>query len=487
MNEVPRIATRPGLILADEEHTWMGHDRAIVTPPDVAADGLGGFLDRVARFTRYPAAVVLLDGELPALLGMPGSEPPETPGDAYPSAQRRGWTIRYDEDRDAGTKTERRWATAVYRGGGRSDGRTAPDGPLARGERVIHLGVIPWMNATDFPWPRESRAQTMWFLDRFEALLGQPYAGPLGSLSGMSKLRDDTVTPRTREDNRPQWVWANAHLCPAAKAVNTEATDRWRGNPNMRPWKPWRHEYDLSLQYLGAEQAVRLAPSVLHPLGALDSDHLTNANPAGYYKIVIPHMRDLNGLIPHPAGSRKGTPGEERWVTHATLDLLVDCADQHNLMDRPIVTDRWVSLRKSGEIHQGTRIMRRWGDSLLAAIGQAHALKTAKPDTAVLFDTLKGVYRRTRGMLQAPGRRVYRPDWGHAVVGLARANMWRAMYAEGMKTGRWPIYVDADQAWYTSTEEDAEADGAWPDTFTRGDGTRPGTWRYKGHTEREPE
>jgi hypothetical protein len=208
----------------------------------------------------------------------------------------------------------------------------------------------------------------------------------------------------------------------------------------------------------------------------------TLKNPAGYYLITVPKLWDLTGRLPHPAGGK--TLEDRAWVTAPTLNLLAECAETHSLMDLPEVHDRWVSHlppEKGGGVHPGTRVLRKFGDTVAAAVKGAHAMALVNAEEAVMVRTVKDVYKWTRGMLERPGGRIHRPDWAHAITAQARVNLWRKIYTEGMTSGRWPVRVDADACWYASDNPDPVA--AAPETFKLGDGATGGTFTIKGTKE----
>ncbi|MFD4400829.1 hypothetical protein, partial [Kitasatospora sp. NPDC058478] len=82
------------------------------------------------------------------------------------------------------------------------------------------------------------------------------------------------------------------------------------------------------------------------------------------------------------------------------------------------------------------------------------------PDDGVLWDCLKGLYRRLHGKLRAKGQKVIRRgDWGIAVRDAAWTNMLRKVYKAGgllrlaetnafTERPMYPVKMDHDEAVY---------------------------------------
>lgn len=435
------------------EYTYLSEDgHAYSTPADALADGLGGLLDRISPLLRRPVGVLLLDAEICKPLGFTGTKPPGAGSrkkfPALDSAREHGWTIN----------SVHRWLIA----------RKVEDGA----DRIIHVGILPWLPRTVFPLRAPDPRDTMRRMRVFAELLGEPYHGDQAGLVGIAMMRDQIVTPKMKSQNRPFWSpdWTS---CPPARAGNTELPDEWRA-PD-RPQMAYLHCYDLTTQHLAAAQAVKVSPGPLSFVGRSKVPDLSKDCPAGYYEITVPRMHAFERLIPHPVGQY--APGAQCWVTHATMNVLFEAADEHGMIDYPEVHRAYLTSHPTG----GTRLLRDWAGTIVQAVKDAATLKgkPIDPDGAVL-DAVKSVYKAGRGMLQVERSRVYRPDWAHAIVAQARANLWRKVVAQGRADDRWPYRVQADQVWYESNDADGESAAAWPSTFKRGDGATQGTFIHKG-------
>jgi len=457
----------PTVLLTPDE-TWLNPRTCVDTPDDAVAAGLGGLLDRLDKIMVRPSGVVLLDRGMAVKLGF-GKKAPKLGQrrDTAPllSARDHGWKI----------SEERPWMTAWREDDVDDRGR--------RVARVLHIGVMEWLDHARFPLQHTdvpTMLRRMWF---WHATLSEPYHGEGAGLVGIAMMRDQ-LPERTRRENRPFWKpnWLEPRKCVPALTGGTELPDNW---VSARPsGQRYEHQYDVVTQHLSAAGVVTLASGALSWSGRPYTPVAQNR--PGYYLVTIPAMWNYAGVLPHPAG--RYTPGDRVWVTHPTLDLLVYCAEELGIMDVPAVHETWTA--------DGTRVLRSWAATLAQAVKASHALKLANPDDAIVFDTVKAVYKMARGMLEVPQSRVYRPDWAHAIIAQARTNLWRKIWAEGAggrpatktspavrASGRWPVAVIADSVYYTSDDPNPRAPGSWPATFRMGDSTTGGTFVDKGTKE----
>jgi hypothetical protein len=451
-------ANKTPTVYVSKELTYLSADgHAFGTPADALEHGLGGLLTRLSGVLRRPAGVVLLADDVARELGFTGTRAP-SPGTrkrfaALDSAREAGWSVGDVHP----------WTIAH---------RKDEDGQA----RVIHVGILPWLPSTRFPLRSTDVPLMMKRLQLWADMLGEPYHGDQAGLVGLDLIRNN-VSSRTKRENRPFWT-PDWDRCEPAGMGGTELPDNWTST--RTPSARYLHCYDLTTQHLSAAQAVKLSPGALHFDGT--PYDAVRDNPAGYYDITVPIMRNLNDYLPHPVGSY--LPGVRAWVTHPTLNLLVEAAEDHGLMDVPEIHGRWVTSHENG----GTRLLRDWASTIAQAVKVAHGVKGAPIDRdGVLLAAVKDTYKAGRGLLFRKGGRVHRPDWAHAIVGQARANLWRKIYAEGAgnaRTGalgsdRWPFKVEADQVWYQSNDPDGESLEAWPTSFRFGDGCTGGTFTVK--------
>jgi hypothetical protein len=275
----------------------------------------------------------------------------------------------------------------------------------------------------------------------------------------MTIIRDQCTLKTTPTSPAPRWQPQWEESCIPARQA-TEVADNWTTDRAPDPGRPFAHMFDMTTQHLSAAGAVTVAVNALrHRTRPLPPEELSTTNEPGYYRVTIPEARELAGYLPHPAGRYR--PGDTVWVAHPTLDLLVRCAQTYRIMALPDVLEAWTA--------PGTRVFRAFAQRMSVALKEAGASYGELDQT--MMPTLKQVYQSMTGLMETPGpggapRRIYRPDWSHAIKAQARVELWRKMHLEGTTgSGRWPIEVTADGVWYTSATPDPD----WPATFRRSD------------------
>lgn len=430
---------------------WIDQDLTILdgtgaggpTPADFARDGLGGLLNRVAPRLTKPAATVLLAGEVPAALDF-GPKAPRLGSrrDTPPliSARKAGWQV----------KEERPWLICR---------RPEPDARGRKGERVVHVGIMPWLDRTRFPLITDDPLVVVWRMLHWHRLVGVPYHGEHAGVPGIALLRDGYTGRPT-----PWWRPPFDSITPANEA--TEVADDWRAPGPARDDQEWEHGFDVTSQYLSAAGVVRLAVGRLSYRAA--PIEVARHNRPGYYRITVPPWA-LGDKIVHPAG--RWRPGDTVWVAHPTVDLLCELAHEHGgVIAEPDVHEAWTAE------NDGARVLRKWSATLAQA--RREAAELLEGPEGPLCTTLQDVYKKGIGMLAVPTSRIYRPDWQHGIICQARCNLWRKVWAEGTTADHWPVQISADTVWYASAEEDALLD--WPETFTQGDGLTGGAFTHYG-------
>lgn len=432
-------------VWVDHEMTRVNPEYATSTPPDATSGGLGELLNRLDGFLAFPAATVMLDGTVPSQLGFSG--PPPEPGkvDSPPlaSARAKGWEVR----------EERVWMTFT-----RKDRRK---------ERTIHVGVVPWLSPRTFALYAQGDPLLMqWRMYEWTRMLGVPFVGEQVGMSGHNVIRDRCVLKK-----EPRWFLPNRGIGiePAGRA--TELPFNWRG---PQPDFGTLFQFDATAQHMAAMNNVHVSGDFLQ--------HRTPGEPVrqnlpGYYLVEPPYW-GRSGCLPHPIGRLDGEPGEPKWVTHVTLDFLMELHEDHGIVDAPKLLDSWVSDYRC-------RVFRNFGAILSNALRES-ATYTEDP---VMHTAMKTVYKATVGLMARAGGRIHRPDWTHAVVAQARCDLWRKAWREGSKaryrpprsddvltgSGAWPVRMETDALWYHAPDDTP----VWPATFLQGDGLTPGTFVVK--------
>ncbi len=216
-----------------------------------------------------------------------------------------------------------------------------------------------------------------------------------------------------------------------------------------------------------------MAPWQLQPTGPIPFDRKLS----GWWLIDVPPWNDAR--MPDPAG--RGPL--RRWVTTPTAVLLQELADQ-GLSGGFDVLDSYTG--------RGRRLFRGFAEMIESGY---QATKLTDPPVASALK-MAGA-REVIGLMNTGAAKfsTHRPDWHGAVIGLARANLWRKLHRVGLQEGRWPYApplvewdtgrngqprrlatVDTDNVWYGSDNADPIA--AAPRSFVLGD--RLGQFKHKG-------
>lgn len=433
-------------VWVDHELTRINPEYAISTPPDATSGGLGELLNRLDGFVAYPAATVMLDGTVPSQLGFSG--PPPGPGkvgtEPLRRAKEQGWTIT----------EERVWMTARRTERGK--------------ERVIHIGIVPWLSSQTFAlYAMADPLLMQWRMYEWTRMLGVPFVGEQVGMSGHNVIRDRCTLKTT-----PRWFLPKPMTDGQGPwRETTELPYSWKG---PQPDFGWIHQFDATAQHMAAMNNVYVAGDLLR---REKPGEPVRKNLPGYYLVEVPHWA-LSGCLPHPIGRLRGEPGSPKWVTHVTLDFIMELHEDYGIVDPPKLRDSWVSDYRC-------RAFRTFGEILSNALRESATYE----EDPVMRESLKTLYKATVGMMARPGGRIHRPDWTHAVIAQARCDLWRKAWREGSKaryqpprsddvlvgTGAWPVRMETDALWYASPTDAPN----WPATFLRGDGLTPGTFVVK--------
>lgn len=393
--------------------------------PARVLDSLPAMLGRVAPMfgNRAAAGVVILTGPAAGWLGLPllgaGRHPAELATDhpvlAAPRAA--GWKV-------TGLAP---WMTFW-----------APARP------TIHVAVHPWLDPnTTGPLYDPDVWEMGWHLHRYAELTGAAYHSTPG-VAGIGLLRDGW-----RGGAVPYWT--PDHKVPAG-CRQAENDIVWTSDTPAAG--SYRHSYDANVMYLGAAGATQVATSELQHTGPrIRPDWKT----AGYWRIEPPRLDEKLDQLPSPLGFRRAAvrvdkPADGRWsalwVSTPTLMLLAELAERDRpLCSPPVVLDSWTA--------PGGRAMRTWAQTLLAAV--ATVRESTDPYDRRQLQALKATFRETVGMLARDTSRVYRPDWRHAVMGMARWSFWRKLLTIGEQSDRWPTGVNVDCVTYAANTRDPVA------------------------------
>lgn len=400
-------------------------------PPEGIVSGLAGLLARVAPlYERDGSGVVILTGRAAEALSVPLSAP-RTAAEAkdHPSltgARAVGWRI-------SGVGP---WMTAW-----------AEDRP------AVHIAVHPLLEESTGPLLDPDPWEMSWHCHRYHELAGGPYHSTPG-VSGVGLLRDGC-----RSRKQPYWT-PNPKRMPVA---TRRAEDVLAWTAPRPPAGRYRHGYDQRAMFLAAAGVTPVAAGELRHSGARVQP---SGKVAGYWRIERPAWNEPR--LPNPLGRRPRSETGDVWVTGPTLALLCELAE-YGATGAPVVLDSWTG--------EATRVMRSWAEGLTAALGAARQ----SPDR---YDrrqeaAIKATYAQSLGMLARDSSRVHRPDWRHAVIATARANLYRKLWRVGHVEDRWPVSVNVDCVTYAADSRDPQA--AAPNGIVLGDGA--GAFKVESSTE----
>lgn len=418
------MSTVRAMYISDDITRW-DHDRSAETPVDGLTD-LSKLLARMTAVSHPHGMTLLLSSKAAQELGFPAKLPGKLVQDhpVLNGARATGWMVDSISP----------WMTFL------------------RHNADVHVGIVPWLNQRNFMFHNADPSVMVTQLYRFHRLIGVPYHGSTPGLASLSLLRD------FHNGRSPMWKPRNWDEIEAA-TMPTEVAPDWTLHDDHG--MPFEHVYDMRRQFLSSAGYATLALGELEPRTGAEVPPSLAPIP-GYYQVSTPAWA-LNHLLPHPIGNG-AQYGQLRWVTAPTLGLLFELADQRGVLDYPHVHQAWVAKQVYGKtgyppVHSG-RPLHRWA----TRIGEAIDLAEVTRDPQMISAT-KDLYKHGLGMLERPRARVYRPDWAHTVIALARANQFRKIWATYHAEGRVPVRVEHDQVTYTSQSADPELN--WPIGFNK--------------------
>ena len=335
------------------------------------------------------------------------------------------------------------------------------DRAIAAGYTVNPPGLAPWIVV---------RGPTGWRVDL--AVPAYDDAGELGDLDpeelraaldlyraavGVAYRRSPgaTGTDLLRRLRRRRPLGPSAPPPPALNGA-AETDLRWiRPLTPEERLRPWIHAYDANARYLASCASVELGdgePEHLIPKRVtLDFDRRL----PGYWRA---------GVWPAPDELTAAAIGPGPWYTTPTLELV----DQLGLLGTIEEAYVWPSHG---------RLLEPFYRALRDARAALLPLPAPAPQAALRL--IKRTYAHTiggfAGHWREPGDELYRPDWRHAIIANARANLYRRIIRAAAEDGA-PFAVDVDAVWIASaTEAHGGRAGA---ALGLGDG--PGSFRHVG-------
>jgi len=225
---------------------------------------------------------------------------------------------------------------------------------------------------------------------------------------------------------------------PAGQADTVQETSWMRTLSPAERGKAYLHSYDKNAQWLSAAGVVELGLSGIEE----------RRDDAG----KLPFNKKLPGYwLARIAGA------EERWACTPTVAWAIERGQA-------------VAIREAHVWTRHSRAMETWYERLRGARTALQADTT--PAEALALRALKLTYSLTISGFNSPWHRdkrspLYRPEWRHAILAQASANLSRALHKMD-QAGYTPVAVHKDAVYLLSDEPDPVA--ACPRSVTLGTG-----------------
>lgn len=233
----------------------------------------------------------------------------------------------------------------------------------------------------------------------FHRALGQPFWGAPGMV-GCELIRKHNP----RGPREPRWV------APLPLAVKPAGPLHWQSDiPALRPVVA----LDVNAAYLAAAGVAEVAADALEH--STDSQYYPGR--AGYWHVEFDQCERLADLVISENGLsafdwRRVGPDGRAWIT-APVAREVLATGGHGVPWR--IVESWTAPGVRG-------VLRPWAEQIrgayVATWGEGSTVERA----------VKRVYKDTTGMLARQGGRVFRPDWAHHIIDLARMNLLRKVW-----------------------------------------------------------
>lgn len=280
--------------------------------------------------------------------------------------------------------------------------------------------------------------------------------GKLGGALGFPFHISDSTTGldlmfALRWKDRDEFFAPHPPCEPAALAV-LESDLNWCRRPTQEEQQhQWLHAYDRSGSYLAGVSGLELGIGL--PQHA-ETGCAFDPKLPGYWRVQTPDEAP-DWRLPNLLAPRDSDAGRLRWVTTPTLAFAIEQGYDAEIVEAYV----WP---------RHTRIFEPWYERIRDA---RMLLDTGDVDDQAARDQLKGIYTKTIGMLGSKTfmdrrdnggeiRRGYAPERRHLIVAKARTNILRRVCSIGATSDRWPVAMQTDTLFYTSSDPDPVK--AWP-------------------------
>jgi len=266
------------------------------------------------------------------------------------------------------------------------------------------------------------------------------YAGAVGApyYSSPGRTGTDLLQELGKRGAGAQREYPEGLPVPAGQAETVTELSWLRTLSPAEREKTYLHSYDKNAQWLSAAGVVELGLSGIEE----------RRDPAG----KLPFDKRLPGYwLARIAG------GEERWCCTPTVAWAIERGQA-------------VTIREAHVWTRHSRAMETWYERLRGARTTLQADTT--PAGALALRALKLTYSLTISGFNSPWHRekrspLYRPDWRHAILAQANANLSRALHKMDA-AGYTPVAVHKDAVYLVSDEPDPIT--ACPPSVTLGTG-----------------
>jgi hypothetical protein len=342
-----------------------------------------------------------------------------------------------------------------------------------RGQSGTIAVAVPYLDKRVRAWRMAPDAQTLLaaVLAYREAMRGYAYrSGPGASGTGLIRAlhRGGTMLDLSAS-------MTPADFPPPARA-------RAEGKPELTPqlaWirtltveesaAPYIHGYDKNAMFLAACSSLKVgfgrpdhlsaSEQITATVEALTSTRKPIRRPVGYAlaRVAFDTMPEAvaRGLLPHPcyvSPRENADPASAyRWYHTATLVLAGELGARLDVQEAYI----W------RETHEP---LEPWYQRLRDARSTLMAQSEGQPSEAapaIALAAIKATYTQGIGWLDPNWLRtspepedLYRPDWRHAAIATANANLWRNLHKVYQDEGRAPFALLTDAAYFVSDSPD---------------------------------
>ena len=301
--------------------------------------------------------------------------------------------------------------------------------------RTVHIGIASLIGNTDLFDAEEVASRPWEVVDRlaaFHTATGEAWRINGGAV-GCAMVRA-TFT----KGGAPLW-----HHTPETRGrtIREQGPLVWqRPLTDQDAPYPYVLELDLNASYLCAAGVAKLAHSELLPVpGPVQFDQRragmwqmqAESIPAGYWG---------RGRAPGILDPRRIADDGTVWASTDIVKWLI----AHRV--EVVIGDALIST--PGETRE---LLRPWKDRV------AQARISPLNEIPGVEKAVKTLWTDTPGMMARPGGWIHRPDWRWAILDTARMTLIRKLEAVYMLTGRWPIKVATDAAWWPVNSSDPQA------------------------------